>query len=163
MEMMEVEVAGIFLTNERNNPVVLLKDPKTDRFLPIWIGLFEANAISSRMDGVEYPRPLTHDLMRIIINGLKAQVVKIVIDGLKDSTYYAKIIIEKDNELVRIDARPSDSIALAVRTDCPIYVSEEVMKTGIKLSLKSKGKTLESELSRRLQRMDTNDFGKFRL
>ena len=101
--------------------------------------------------------------MRTIINGLKAQVVKIIIDELKDSTYYAKIIIEKDDELVRIDARPSDSIALAVRTDCPIYVSEEVMDSGIKLSLKSKGKTLESELSKRLQRMDPNDFGRFRL
>jgi bifunctional DNase/RNase len=160
---MEVEIAGIFLTSERNNPVVLLKDPKTERFLPIWIGIFEANAISSRIDGVEYPRPLTHDLMRTIINGLKAQVVKIVIDELQDTTYYAKIIIEKDDELVQIDARPSDSIALAVRADCPIYVSEEVMSTGIKLSLKSKGKTLESELSKRLQRMDPNDFGKFRL
>ena len=162
MELKQVEVVGIYLSSDRNYPVVLLREPGSDRFLPIWIGIFEANAIYLKMEGLSYPRPLTNDLLRMVIQGLKARVTKVVIDELRDSTYYAKVIIEKDNELLRIDARPSDSIALALGTDSPIFVSEDVLKTSVQLSPDLKDRPFKSNLAERVQKMDPGDLGRYK-
>jgi bifunctional DNase/RNase len=107
--------------------VVLLKDAKADRFLPIWIGPYESDAIVMALQQVKTPRPMTHDLLKNVIADLGAVVSHILISGLKDNTYYGRIVMDVDGRHVEIDSRPSDAMALAVRSDVPIYVTDEVM------------------------------------
>jgi len=123
---MQVDKLGIDLLT--HDPVIVLKDVDGKRYLPILIGPFEATAIALALEGTEVPRPLSHDLMKSIIDSLKGKVQKIVIHDIKENTFYAKIIIEiANNEVVEIDARPSDSIALALRVKAPIFVSEKIV------------------------------------
>ncbi|HPZ09878.1 MAG TPA: bifunctional nuclease family protein [Candidatus Eremiobacteraeota bacterium] len=126
MKRMQVDKLGIDLLT--HDPVIVLKDVDGKRYLPILIGPFEATAIALALEGTEVPRPLSHDLMKSIIDSLKGKVQKIVIHDIKENTFYAKIIIEiANNEVVEIDARPSDSIALALRVKAPIFVSEKIV------------------------------------
>lgn len=128
--MVEMELNKIIIDEKRQDQIIVLKEKEGDRFLPIVIGFLEANAIKMKISGVVPPRPLTHDLLQNVIESLNAQVQKIIIDKLQDSTFYAKIVLNSKtgaDETV-IDARPSDSIALAVRTKAPIFVEEEVIK-----------------------------------
>jgi len=123
---MQVDKLGIDLLT--HDPVIVLKDVEGKRYLPILIGPFEATAIALALEGTEVPRPLSHDLMKSIIDSLKGKVQKIIIHDIKDNTFYAKIVIELgNNEVVEIDARPSDSIALALRVKAPIFVSERIV------------------------------------
>ena len=108
--------------------VVVLQDIENTKLVPIWIGVNEGNAIALEMQGEKFPRPLTHDLMVILIKTLGAQVEKVVVNDLKDSSYYALIYLKIGGKTVTIDARPSDSLALAVRVRCPIYIDEIVLK-----------------------------------
>ena len=128
--MVEMELNKIIIDEKRQDQIIVLKEKEGDRFLPIVIGFLEANAIKMKISGVVPPRPLTHDLLQNVIESLNVGVQKIIIDKLQDSTFYAKIVLNSKmgtNETV-IDARPSDSIALAVRTKAPIFVEEEVIK-----------------------------------
>jgi len=125
MRKMKVDKLGIDLLT--HDPVVILKDLEGKRYLPILIGPFEATAIALALEGTPVPRPLSHDLMKSIIDKLKARVLRIVIHDIQDNTFYAKVVIEADNQTVEIDARPSDSIALALRTNAPIFVSERII------------------------------------
>jgi len=125
MRRMQVDKLGIDLLT--HDPVIVLKDVDGKRYLPILIGPFEATAIALALEGTTVPRPLSHDLMKSIIDTLKGKVQKIVIHDIKDNTFYAKIVIENNNETVEIDARPSDSIALALRVKAPIFVSEKIV------------------------------------
>lgn len=125
MRQMKVDKLGIDLLT--HDPVVILRDTEGRRFLPILIGPFEATAIALALEGTSVPRPLSHDLMKSIIDSLGAKVSKIVISDLQDNTFFAKIILERDGKTVEIDSRPSDSIALSLRTGAPIYVSERIM------------------------------------
>lgn len=124
MVRMKVKVVG--LEQHSMNPVVIITDPDEKGFIPILIGPSEAQAISQGMEGQKMPRPMTHDLLKNVIDGLGASVNRIVIHDLKDETYYAKILLNNGHGQVEIDARPSDAIALALRVDAPIYVSEEI-------------------------------------
>jgi bifunctional DNase/RNase len=126
--MVEVEIAGIQVNLMSNHRVVLLKEINTDRYLMIWIGPFEAEAINIRLQEVDYPRPLTHDLLKNVIGELGAQVERIVVTELKDDTFYARIVLSVDGKLLEIDSRPSDAMALAVRARAPIFVTDEVME-----------------------------------
>ncbi|MDD5292039.1 MAG: bifunctional nuclease family protein [Candidatus Omnitrophica bacterium] len=127
--MVEVELNKIIIDEKRQEQVIVLKEKNGSRMLPIVIGLLEAIAIKMEIGGTTPPRPLTHDLLKNLIEGLKARVDKIVVDKITDNTFHAKIVlITKDKEVRIIDARPSDSIALAVRTKSPIFVEEEVLK-----------------------------------
>ncbi|MGD1992966.1 MAG: bifunctional nuclease family protein [Anaerolineae bacterium] len=125
--MVEVKIAGIQVNLMSNHRVVLLKEIDSDRYLMIWIGPFEAEAINIKLQDVDYPRPLTHDLMKNVIGTLGAEVEQIVVTDLRDDTFYARIILSVDGRYIDIDARPSDAMALAVRAGAPIFVADEVM------------------------------------
>ncbi|MFH1453596.1 MAG: bifunctional nuclease family protein [Armatimonadota bacterium] len=125
MRKMKVDKLGIDLITR--DPVVILKDVESQRYLPILIGPFEATAIALALEGTPVPRPLTHDLMRSIIDSVGAKVLRVVIADIQDNTFYAKIVIESNSNIIEVDARPSDSIALSLRTNAPIYVSEKII------------------------------------
>lgn len=126
--MIEMKVLGIALDSKNNNvPIVILSDKENKRVLPIWVGFFEAQAILLALEHVPVPRPLTHDLMSNIINKLDGKVTHIVINALKNNTYFAKISVNKDNKSLEIDSRPSDAIALALREEATIFVPDPVL------------------------------------
>lgn len=125
--MIEVTIDSIRVSLMSNNRIVVLKEEDGQRFLPIWIGPFEADAITMQLQGVPVTRPLTHDLLKTVIEQLGGEVLQIVINGLERNTYFARIVLDVDGDNVEIDSRPSDAIALAVRVSAPIFVSDEVM------------------------------------
>jgi uncharacterized protein len=124
----EMKIRGLMVDPSTNMPIVLLKDPQSEALLPIWVGLYEANAIALEVEKSQTPRPLTHDLLRLAIDSLNAQVRRVVVTELKDDTFYAVIWMEQNGEVISLDARPSDALALALRADCPIFVDEEVLR-----------------------------------
>ncbi|MCD6382031.1 MAG: bifunctional nuclease family protein [Candidatus Hydrothermae bacterium] len=127
-EVVRVEVLRVVFDESLEAPVVILKEVDGDRILPIWIGHPEATAIVYALEEIDIERPLTHDLLKTVIETFGGKVEKIVVNKLVSNTFYARIIVRKDSTLFSIDARPSDSIALALRTGAPIYVAEEVME-----------------------------------
>lgn len=125
--MIEVTIASIRVSLMSQNRIVELREEGGDRILPIWIGPFEAESITLQLQGVEVPRPLTHDLLKSIIETLGGEVLHILISGLEKNTYFARIVLDVDGDTMEIDSRPSDAIALGVRVNAPIYVADEVM------------------------------------
>ena len=125
--MVLMKVQGLFFDSETNQSVVILKDESTGRTLPIWVGLFEANAITMGIEHTWTPRPMTHDLLKNIIEKMNATVRTVTVNDLRANTFYAIIALEKDGQLIEIDSRPSDAIALALRVKAPIYVAEKVL------------------------------------
>ncbi len=126
--MIEVTIDSIRVSLMSQNRIVVLREDEGERFLPIWIGPFEADSITMQLQGMEVHRPLTHDLLKSVIETLGAEVLHIIINGLEKNTYFAKIVLDVDGDSVEIDSRPSDAIALAVRVSAPIYVTDEVME-----------------------------------
>ena len=126
--LIEMTIKGLMLDPITNTPIVILKDKDGDRVLPIWVGLFEANAIALQIENVATPRPMTHDLLRNIITDLDGRVDRIVVSDLKENTFYAVVHLTVRGERVAVDARPSDAIALALRTRAPILVEETVIE-----------------------------------
>ena len=161
--MMEVEmkIRGLMMDPVSNMPIVLLKDVSSDTVLPIWVGVYEANAIALEIEKVSTPRPMTHDLIKSVLTGLDALVHKIVVTELKDDTFYAVIWLERNGKIVCIDARPSDALALALRADCPIYVDEEVLKTS--KSSNNDSERSHEELKRFLEGLNDEDLGKYKM
>ena len=149
---------GVVEDRQNLSYVVLLREKFGERTLPIWIGEPEALAIARSLESLQYPRPLTHDLLKIVLDTFQAKVAKIEVVALKDETYYAKIFIESDNRLFVIDARPSDSIALAMRTKSSIFVDPKVMKQNGRVL---EGDTNVSQLKRRLRDTKPEKFGDF--
>lgn len=173
--MVEMTIESIRVSLMNYQRVVILKQKDADRYLPIWIGPAEADAIAVRLQEVNVPRPLTHDLLRSIIESLGAQVTSILVSNLSNDTYYAQIILDVSGRSVEIDARPSDAIALAVRSHVPIYADESVMeKAGVQISEDEAGSTnpelgvpvKEEELERMsafrdfIESLDLDDFDK---
>lgn len=133
-QYVSMEVSGVVMDPRSNLPVVILKDEKATWLVPIWIGVMEASAIAAQLEGVELPRPMTHDLMKNMLDELGAKVLRVDVSKIEDNTFYASITVSAGNRLLEIDARPSDSIALAVRFGCDIGVSQEVIEeAGIKV------------------------------
>ncbi len=126
--MLEMQVHGVNLDVITNQPVIILKDIEAKKFLPIWIGQFEATSILMEIQGIKPSRPLTHDLLKSVIESLDAKVIRIVISDLKEGTFYARIHLIRDSCCFEIDARPSDAIALAVRVKVPIFAAEKVIQ-----------------------------------
>jgi uncharacterized protein len=124
----EMKIRGLIVDPSTNMPIVLLKDPQSEALLPIWVGLYEAQAIALEVEKTQAPRPLTHDLLKNLVHGLNAQVQRVVVTELKDDTFYAVIWMEQNGEVVAMDSRPSDALALALRADCPIFVDEDVLR-----------------------------------
>ena len=126
--MIEVTIDSIRVSLMSQHRIVVLKEENGSRFLPIWIGPFEADAITLQLQGVDAPRPLTHDLLKTVIQTLGGEVLHILISGLEKNTYFASIVLDVDGDTVEIDSRPSDAIALCVRVNVPVYVADEVME-----------------------------------
>ncbi len=143
-------------------PIVILRDNKGDNVLPIWVGSPEANAIALQIENVATPRPMTHDLLRNVIQDLKGEVQKIVVCDLKENTFYAMIYLLVNEEVVAIDARPSDAIALAVRVKAPIFVEETVMSEAKKADLGPE-KVDQEQLGEWLESLDPEDLGKYKM
>lgn len=136
--MLEVKVKGLVLDSQTNMPIVILEERNGKRALPIWIGENEANAIAMEMQQVRTPRPLTHDLIKNILQGTKAKVNRVVVSDLKDNTYYATISLSLNNDEIMIDSRPSDAIAVALKLNAPIYVAKKVMEMAATVEMKTK-------------------------
>lgn len=126
--MIEVTIESIRVSLMSQNRIVVLREEGGERFIPIWIGPFEADAITLQLQGLEVPRPLTHDLLKNVIETLGAEVLHVVISGLEKNTYFARIVLDVEGDTVEVDSRPSDAIALAVRTSAPLYIADEVMQ-----------------------------------
>jgi len=124
----EMKIRGLMIDPSANTPIVILKDVNSDTLLPIWVGAYEANAIALEIEKIAPQRPMTHDLLKNIIEQMGARVHRIVITTLMDNVFYAVIELMMGDNMIFLDSRPSDAIALALRTDCPIYVNEEVIK-----------------------------------
>lgn len=143
-------------------PIVVLKDVNGNTVLPIWVGIFEANAIALEIEKVSTPRPMTHDLLKTVLLGLEAAVKKVVVSDLKDDTFYALIWLERAGEMISIDSRPSDALALALRLDCPIYVEDTVLKTS-KLTNTVNEKVQSDELRKWLEGLNDEDLGRYKM
>ncbi|MDD5383088.1 MAG: bifunctional nuclease family protein [Candidatus Margulisbacteria bacterium] len=158
--MIEMQVGGLGFDPRNLSPLVLLRDQEELNFLPIWIGIFEAAAIAMELQNVKPPRPMTHDLLVELIKKLGASMQRVVINDVKEGTFYATIDIEKDKKMFKLDARPSDAIALAVRTHAPIFVSEVVMMQA-KLVNAEKDEEETKKFKDFIQNMKPEDFTKY--
>ena len=154
----EMSIKGLMVDPISNMPIVILRDKEGSRTLPIWVGMFEANAIALQIENISTPRPMTHDLLRNVIHDLKASVQKIVVCDLQDSTFYALIYLSLNGEVVAIDARPSDAIALALRTRAPIYVEEAVIDNAKTVDVTA-DKADADRLHKWLESLDPDDLG----
>ncbi len=162
--LIEVKVKGIVVDPKANNPVVVLADLAGQRALPIWIGVFEAEAISRGLEEVITLRPMTHDLMKQILDTFQVSVNRVVITDLKGNTFYANLYLDVDGEEVTVDSRPSDAIALAVRAKAPIFVTESVVESTKQLGiLASNLLEEEDELKSIISDMKPEDFGKYKM
>jgi bifunctional DNase/RNase len=141
-------------------PIVILKDDEGNRVLPIWIGMFEANAIALEMEKVETPRPLTHDLIMTLLSSLGARIARVVVHDLRESTFFAVIVMEFDGREVEVDSRPSDAIALALRASAPIFVTRTVMDKSQTLTVDEDAFD-ETKVKEWLDTLKPEDFGKF--
>src|ERR1700687_4011039 len=146
----EMKIRGLVMDPVTNMPIVILKDVNATSVLPVWVGIYEANAIALEIEKVSTPRPMTHDLLKNLLLGLETQVHKIVVNELRDDTFYALIWLEKNGEMMSIDSRPSDALALALRVDCPIFVEDEVLKSS-KISSAISAKSTSEELRKWLR------------
>jgi hypothetical protein len=159
--MLEMKVRGLTLDPLSNMALVILRDLEGTKALPIWVGIPEANAIALEIEQVPTPRPMTHDLIRNILQGINATVTRIVVNDLKDSTFYATIFLSLQGQEVRIDSRPSDAIAVALRVKAPIYVTLDVIERAGSIDLSGQDGTEEPEkLKEWLENIKPEDFGK---
>lgn len=159
----EVRIRGLMMDPSTNMPIVVLKDVASDMVMPIWVGIFEANAIAIEIEKLAAPRPMTHDLMRNLIGNLNSRLERIVITEIKDDTFHAVLWLRQGTDLVTVDARPSDAIALALRLDCPIYVSEHVMQTAkLNTTGPPEGPTAE-QLRTWLEGLNDEDLGRYKM
>jgi uncharacterized protein len=161
---MEVEmtIRGLLMDPVTQMPIVILKDVAGDSVLPIWVGVYEANAIALEMEKVSTPRPMTHDLIKNVLTGLETQVHKVVVTELREDTFYAVIWLERSGEVISIDSRPSDALALALRVDCPIFVDDIVLKTS-KQAANATDRLSAEELRKWLEGLNDEDLGKYKM
>ena len=158
----EMKIRGLMMDPVTNMPIVILKDANGGQILPIWVGIYEANAIALEIEKVSTPRPMTHDLIKNVLTGLEAGVRKVVVNELRDDTFYAVIWVEKNGAMISIDSRPSDALALALRLDCPIYVDDQVLRTS-KSTATVSDKVSNEELRKWLEGLNDEDFGRYKM
>jgi uncharacterized protein len=158
----EMKIRGLMMDPVTNMPIVVLKDVTGGSILPIWVGIYEANAIALEIEKVSTPRPMTHDLIKLLLMGLETGVRKVVVNDLKDDTFFAVIWLERDGKLISIDSRPSDALAIALRLDCPIYVEETVLKTS-KAANSVSDKVSSDEMRKWLENLPDEDMGRYKM
>jgi bifunctional DNase/RNase len=162
MAEVEMKIRGLMMDPVTNMPIVVLKDVNGNAILPIWVGIYEANAIALEIEKVTTPRPMTHDLIKILLLGMNTSMRKVVVSDLKDDTFYAVIWLEKEGKLMSVDSRPSDALALALRLDCPIYVDESVLKSS-KMVATMTDRVNNEELRRWLENLNDEDLGRYKM
>jgi len=160
--MIKMTVRGIALDPLTNMPIIILKDADDKRALPIWVGTFEANAIALELEKISTPRPMTHDLIKNILDGLGASVQQVVVNDLKDNTFFAVIEISVNGNVVNIDSRPSDAIALALRVNAPIFVTEKVVTKAKSIEV-SDEKEEADRWREWLENLKPEDFGRYKM
>lgn len=163
----EMTVSELIIDPQTNTPIVVLKEKEGDRVLPIWIGIMEATAIAMEMENIQFPRPMTHDLLKNILDHLDVKVDKIEVHDLKDNTYYAWIYINHEGRTSSIDARPSDAIAIALRTGSPIFVRDKVFRKSSQHQEEVQTPIVSAsdkeKLAELLEDMDPDEFGKYKM
>jgi uncharacterized protein len=159
----EMTIKGLMVDPVTNMPIILLRDSDGQKVLPIWVGIYEANAIALQIENVSTPRPMTHDLLKNVITDLKGTIRKIVVSDLKDNTFFALIYLEVNGETVAIDARPSDAIALALRARAPIFVEESVIDNAKPFDPGAGEKPDTERLQKWLENLDPDDLGKYKM
>jgi len=161
----EMKVRGLALDPLSNMPIIILRDEEEKRSLPIWVGIFEANAIALELEKITTPRPMTHDLIKNILDTLDARVLKIVVNDLRDNTFFAAIHLQLGDSELTVDSRPSDAIALALRVGAPIFVEEEVVRRAKSVEVVKETEAVNPEdrekLKEWLENLKPEDFGKF--
>ncbi len=159
----EMKIRGLMMDPATNMPIVVLKDINGSGILPIWVGIYEANAIALEIEKVTTPRPMTHDLIKILLLGLGTTMRKVVVSELKEDTFYAVIWLERNGEIISVDSRPSDALALALRLDCPIYVDDAVLKSSKMSNAVSEKMGNNEELRRWLEGLGDEDLGRYKM
>jgi bifunctional DNase/RNase len=159
----EMKIRGLMMDPTTSMPIVILKDVGSNNVLPIWVGIYEANAIALEIEKISTPRPMTHDLIKTLLLGLDAGIRKVVVNELKEDTFFAVIWVERAGELISVDSRPSDALALALRLDCPIYVDETVLKSAKHASTVSDKLNTNQELKRYLENLGDEDLGRYKM
>ncbi|MEM9292386.1 MAG: bifunctional nuclease family protein [Acidobacteriota bacterium] len=157
-----MKIGGLVLDPDSEVPIVVLRDEEGDNLLPIWIGPYEANAIAMAIEDIDTPRPMTHDLLTEMIHRLQAEVLRILIVNLEESTYFATIELDQGGDVLTVDSRPSDAIAIALRTDAPILVAQSVLKTAQGGDSTPK-LTDEEKLKKWLEEVNPEDLGKYEM
>ena len=160
-QLVPMSIKGLMLDPVSNSPIVVLKDEADKFFLPIWVGIFEANAIALQLENVATPRPMTHDLLRNMIADLDARVARVVINDLRDSTFFAQIRLITGGKTLEVDARPSDAIALALRTEAPIFVAQSVLDQAQTIS--PDGDDSDEKLKKWFDQLGPDDMGKYKM
>ena len=158
----EMKIKGLMIDPVSNMPIIILKDSSGDTILPIWVGVFEANAIAMELEKIVSPRPMTHDLLRNVIEGLQAKVDRIVITDLKENTFFAMIHVTRNGQQLAIDSRPSDAMALALRSEVPILVEETVLEKS-SISGEESGSDETERLRKWLEEVDPEELGKYEM
>jgi len=158
----EMKIRGLMMDPVTNMPIVVLKDVQGQAILPIWVGVYEANAIALEIEKVTTPRPMTHDLIKNVLVGLESQVRKVVVTELRDDTFFAVIWVERDGRIISIDSRPSDALALALRVDCPIFVEDDVLKSS-KLAANNSERLTPEDLRKMLEDLNDEDLGRYKM
>jgi uncharacterized protein len=158
----EMKIRGLMMDPVTNMPIVVLKDTSGDAVLPIWVGIYEANAIALEIEKVTTPRPMTHDLIKTLLLGLDTSMKKVVVSELKDETFYAVIWLERNGQAITVDSRPSDALALALRHDCPIYVDDRVLQSSRNSNSVSE-KVNNEELRKWLENLNDEDLGRYKM
>ncbi len=162
----EMKVAGLVMDTKTNSPILVLKDIISNASLPIWIGLLEATAIATELEKVQFPRPMTHDLMRNCFQTLGVDVERVEVCDLRDNTYYAHIYLRHSGGVSRVDARPSDAVAIALRTEAPIFVSDTVLNKLLHTDGESAqifDKSNQDEWFEMLDKLDPKEFSKYKM
>jgi hypothetical protein len=162
MAEVEMKIRGLMMDPVTNMPIVILKDVAGDAVLPIWVGIYEANAIALEIEKVTTPRPMTHDLIKNLLVGLDTRVHKVVVNELREDTFFAVIWLERDGRIISVDSRPSDALALALRLDCPIFVEDEVLKSS-KLASSVSDRVSSEELRKWLESLGDEDLGRYKM
>lgn len=162
----KMKVTGLVMDPQTNTPILILTDPNSETTLPIWIGLLEATAIATELEKIQFPRPMTHDLLRNCLQLLKVEVDRIEVCDLRNNTYYAHIFLRENERVTPLDARPSDAIAIALRTNAPIYVAEEVLTKYQKSEHASQpifDREKQEKWAEILEDLDPSDFSKYKM
>jgi uncharacterized protein len=158
----EMTIKGLMVDPITNMPIIILRDKDGQRVLPIWVGVFEANAIALQIENVTTPRPMTHDLLRNVIQDLRANIDKIVVSDLKENTFYALIYLRVNGDTLAVDARPSDAIALALRARAPVFVEDRLLTPAKTVDFAPEKGDAE-RLQKWLESLDPDDMGKYKM